>query len=66
MKKKQTKQTYVVRKQKSTMLFFGAKAGMCKNVHTQQDEENKALKDDSRQTHKETVSPHKHIREKDA
>lgn len=35
-------------------------------VHTQGDEENKLLKDESRHPHKETLSPHKHIREKDA
>lgn len=35
-------------------------------VHMQRDEENKVLKDESRHTHKETLSPHKHIREKDA
>lgn len=46
---------------------------ICKNVHTktrlvhmQRDEENKALKAESRHAHKETLSPHKHIREKDA
>lgn len=35
-------------------------------MHTQGDEENKLLKDESRHPHKETLSPHKHIREKDA
>lgn len=35
-------------------------------MHTQGDEENKLLKDESQHPHKETLSPHKHIREKDA
>lgn len=35
-------------------------------VHMQGDEENEVLKDESRHAHKETLSPHKYIREKDA
>lgn len=61
--KKKT-QTYVVGKQKSTMLFFGGgKSRMCKNVHTQQDEENKALKDDLAYTQRNTFSSQTHQRE---
>lgn len=66
--KKKTKktQTYVVSKRKSTMLFFGgAKAGCVKMYIRSKMKRIKRLKT-TRHTHKETLSPRKHIREKDA
>lgn len=63
--KKKT-QTYVVGKRKSTMLFFGgAKAGCVKMYIRSKMKRIKRLKT-TRHTHKETLSPRKHIREKDA
>lgn len=51
---------------KSTMLFFGgAKAGCVKMYIRSKMKRIKRLKT-TRHTHKETLSPRKHIREKDA
>lgn len=61
---KKNPQTYVVGKQKKhNVIFWGGKSRMCKNVHTQQDEENKALKDDSAYTQRNTFSSQTHQRE---